>query len=176
MNSKELAQIMDPERMVNPNRTRKNSKKKGSNYESKLCKQLNERFKTKEFSKTPGSGAYATTHNLPEHLKIYGDVITPKNFRFVIDAKKGYNHLAMTDCLNPRSELYQMLEHLATDARKAHKQFILVVCQDRRDPVAIVHKDVIGISQTHVEKFHFKSYTGLLLSDLLSFEDSFFFE
>ena len=50
-----------------------NSRRKGNAFERKMASQLNERFGTKEFARTPGSGAYATTHqNLPEHLKILG--------------------------------------------------------------------------------------------------------
>ena len=68
-----------------------NSRSKGNSYEREVCKLLNERFETNEFSRTPGSGAFATTHNLPEHLKIYGDVITPIKFKYCIECKKGYN-------------------------------------------------------------------------------------
>lgn len=174
--SKELAEAMDVEKLMNPNRTRKNSKKKGSNYESKLCKLLNARFKTEEFSKTPGSGAYATTHNLPEYLKIYGDIITPKNFRFIFDSKKGYNHIGFTEVLDLKSDLHKMLEKCSLDATKAKKSFILVVCQDRRKAIAIVPERILDRSVTHLQTFSFDGYTGLLLSDLLSLPDSFFFD
>ena len=67
---------------------RVNSKRKGSTFERKIAKMLNERFDTKEFSRTPGSGAFATSHrNLPEHLRIQGDLITPSNFPFVVECK-----------------------------------------------------------------------------------------
>ena len=59
-----------------------NSRAKGSAFERTIAKQLNEKFETSEFSRTPGSGAFATTHSLPDHLKLYGDLITPQNFRF----------------------------------------------------------------------------------------------
>jgi hypothetical protein len=176
MNSEEFAKIMDVEKIVNTNRTRKNSKKKGSNYESRLCKQLNERFKTENFSKTPGSGAYATTHSLPDYLKVYGDVITPEGFRFIFDAKKGYNHIGMSDCLDPKSDIRKMLDKVEIDATKAKKSFILVLCQDRRKPVAILSKSVLSPTTTHLATFSFGPYIGILLSDLLSLDDSFFYE
>lgn len=176
MNSKELAKIMDVDKLVNSNRTRKNSKKKGSNYESKVCKLLNARFKTEEFSKTPGSGAYATTHSLPEYLKVYGDIIAPQGFKFVFDVKKGYNHIDMTDCLDQKSELHKMLEKVSLDAIKAKKNFILVVCLDRRKAVAILSKSILGTTNTHLRMFSFDSYVGLLFDDLLSLPDNFFFE
>ena len=43
---------------------RKNSKAKGSAFERKVAKILNEHFETTDFQRSPGSGAYATTHNL----------------------------------------------------------------------------------------------------------------
>ena len=62
-----------------------NSRAKGNRFENKIAKMLNERFKTKEFCRSPGSGAFATTHTLPEYLKIYGDLITPERFKYVIE-------------------------------------------------------------------------------------------
>ena len=67
---------------------RKNSRTKGNTFERHIAKTLNDRFETTEFSRSPGSGAFATTHTLPEHLKIYGDLITPQNFKFCIECKK----------------------------------------------------------------------------------------
>ena len=58
-----------------------NSRTKGSGFERQICKMFNKRFNTSEFCRSPGSGAFATTHSLPEHLKIYGDLITPEKFK-----------------------------------------------------------------------------------------------
>ena len=83
---------------------RKNSRRKGNNFENKICKTLNERFKTEEFCRTPGSGAFATTHKLPEYLQIAGDLITPSNFRFLIECKNGYSKdLKISDFFNEKS-------------------------------------------------------------------------
>jgi hypothetical protein len=48
---------------------RNNSRTKGNTFERQIAKILNDRFNTTEFSRSPGSGAFATTHSLPEHLK-----------------------------------------------------------------------------------------------------------
>ena len=79
---------------------RKNSRTKGNAFERQIAKALNNRFKTTEFSRSPGSGAFATTHSLPEHLKIYGDLITPDKFKYCIECKKGYNHLNLYSLYN----------------------------------------------------------------------------
>ena len=44
-----------------------NSRAKGSTFERQIAKLLNNRFNTTEFSRTPGSGAFATTHSLPDY-------------------------------------------------------------------------------------------------------------
>jgi hypothetical protein len=69
---------------------RVNSKRKGAAFERKIAKLLNERFDTTEFNRTPGSGAFGTTHALPQHLIVQGDLITPQNFKYVIECKNGY--------------------------------------------------------------------------------------
>jgi len=69
-----------------------NSRAKGSSFERQVAKILNDRLGTTEFSRTPGSGAFATTHSLPDHLKLYGDLITPQNFKKLLKFKKGNNN------------------------------------------------------------------------------------
>ena len=68
-----------------------NSRNKGQSFERKIATMLNNRFNTKEFCRSPGSGAFATTHNIPDHLKLHGDLLTPLDFKFCIECKKGYN-------------------------------------------------------------------------------------
>ena len=53
--------------------------------------------------RSPGSGAFSTTHKLPDHLKFSGDLITPKNFRFIIECKKGYNKENLGSIFNLKS-------------------------------------------------------------------------
>ena len=67
-----------------------NSRRKGNAFERKISTLLNERFETNEFCRSPGSGAFATTHKLPQHIKVHGDLITPEKFKFVIECKSGY--------------------------------------------------------------------------------------
>jgi len=152
---------------------RKNSRRKGLNFENKVCKLLNERFKTEEFSRTPGSGAYATTHKLPEYLKIYGDLICPKNFLWTVETKKGYNNFFLHDLLNKTSQLGEMLEECERVEKVSRKPFIFIICQDRRPALAFIKRDLIGIV-THLETLQVRQYVCLTLEDLLKFEDSFF--
>ena len=85
---------------------RVNSKRKGSTFERKIAKMMNERFDTKEFSRTPGSGAFATSHkNLPENLRISGDLITPITFPFVVECKNGYD-VQLDDLFKRKSDFH----------------------------------------------------------------------
>ena len=117
---------------------RTNSKAKGSRFERKIATMFNDRFKTKEFSRTPGSGAFATTHSLPEHLQIYGDLIAPKNFKYCIECKKGYNKQAVASLFNNRSDFWIFMKKCEKAARACKKLPMLIFKQDRQPTLAII--------------------------------------
>ena len=84
---------------------RVNSKRKGSNFERKIAKILNERFETKEFNRTPGSGAFATTHkDLPDHLRIQGTLSLLLLFHLLSNVKMDMMYSLMI-CLNEKAIL-----------------------------------------------------------------------
>lgn len=120
-----------------------NSHKKGGDFSRKICNIFNKKFETKEFSKTPGSGAYATTHNLPEHLKIYGDIITPKKFRFCIECKKGYNDITFYDFLNPKSLFWKFIEQCEKDSLTCKKDPLIIIKQDYKPIFVIVDYSIL---------------------------------
>ena len=125
-----------------------NSRAKGNRFENKVAKMLNERFETDEFCRSPGSGAFATTHKLPKHLQLYGDLITPERFRFVIECKKGYNSEGISELLNPKSNTLSMIAQASRDSRKANKKFLLIVGQDRKDPIVFTEDKPTQISSS----------------------------
>jgi Holliday junction resolvase len=119
---------------------RVNSKRKGSNFERKIAKQLNERFNTKEFSRTPGSGAFATTHkNLPEQLRIQGDLITPVSFPFVVECKNGYD-VQLDDLFKRKSDFKSFIAQAQNDASHANKEWMVIYQKTRRMALVIVGK------------------------------------
>ena len=139
---------------VSPLRKKKkvNSRAKGNRFENKIAKTLNERFDTKEFCRTPGSGAFATTHKLPEYLKVYGDLITPEKFKFIIECKKGYNEEQVSDLLNPKST------------------------QNRKEPMAITNElDLPVKGPSFVGSSGDVQVAMFRLCDLVCIEDSYFF-
>ena len=121
---------------------RVNSKAKGGAFERKIANLLNEQFETKEFNRTPGSGAFATTHQLPSHITVAGDLITPKKFKFCIECKKGYNDQTIYSLLDYNSKIWQFVEQCEKDAKKMNKVPMIIYKQDRKDILVITYKDM----------------------------------
>ena len=163
---------------VSPLRKKKkiNSRAKGNRFENKVAKTLNDRFDTQEFCRTPGSGAFATTHKLPEYLKVYGDLITPEKFKFIIECKKGYDGEQVSDLFNPKSNIYKMIDQAHRDSKKSSRKFLLIIGQNRQEPVAITNQ-----TDLPVKGWMFKGYIDDLelamfrMSDLIKINDSYFF-
>ena len=128
----------DLEKLKKKKTSRINSGNKGRAFERKICKILNDRFNTKEFNRAPGSGAYATTHAIPDEYKIYGDIITPGNFKFCIECKKGYNGIKISDIFNKKSKLWDFIEQSERDAKKSGRAPLIIFQQDRQNILCIV--------------------------------------
>ena len=85
----------------------------------RLRRLLNDRFDTTEFSRSPGSGAFATTHSLPDHLKNLWRLNNPTvKFKFCIECKKGYNNQNLYSLYNYSSEIWKFIEQSEKDAGK----------------------------------------------------------
>lgn len=120
-----------------------NSRTKGNTFERKISKLLNEKFNTTDFQRSPGSGAFATTHTLPDYLKIYGDLITPKDFVFCIECKKGYNKITLGDLLKPNCEIYKFFEQATIAADACGKFPLLIIQQDNKEPLCFINKELV---------------------------------
>ena len=156
---------------------RKNSRTKGNTFERQVAKVLNDRFKTTEFSRSPGSGAFATTHKLPEHLKIYGDLITPEKFKFCIECKKGYNHLNLYSLYNYRSDIWNFLEQCEKDSEKCSKLPMVIFKQDRQPTLAILPSNIpFEEHLKDIEIHKNKTYKVYLFDELIKCWDSMWFD
>lgn len=153
---------------------RKNSRTKGNTFERKVCKILNEHFKTTDFNRSPGSGAFANTHKLPDYLKVYGDLLTPKNFKYIIECKKGYNKEGLGSLFNNKSDIFNFIEQASTDASKIKKNWIVIYQQDRKDTLAILNYPLTNVClNDNIRQVIFGDkqtgfYIILKLDDLLS--------
>lgn len=153
---------------------RKNSRTKGNTFERKVCKILNEFFGTTEFIRSPGSGAFSTTHNLPDHLKFSGDLITPKTFKYTIECKKGYNKENLGSIFNPKSDLISFIDQAEKDSSKINKNFLLIMQQDRKEILCLLNEKKSLALATYAENrdhiyLHIKNgdYIICKLEDLL---------
>lgn len=135
---------------------RVNSRTKGNTFERKVAAILNTRFNTDEFCRSPGSGAFATTHKLPDHLQIYGDLITPKSFKFIIECKKGYNKENLCGFFRENSEIRSFIRQALRDSIKSKKSFLVIFQQDRQQVLSIFKKE---------------DFTYRLLDDYLKWSD-----
>jgi len=159
-----------------------NSRAKGSTFERQIANTLNERFNTAEFSRSPGSGAFATTHTLPDYLKIYGDLITPENFKYCIECKKGYNKENLYSLYNYSSPFWGFLDQCLKDSDKCDKIPMVIFKQDRQPTLAVVPSHVqTNKLQPYIEiqkqedPFTLRVYRIYKLDDLLEDYDSLWF-
>ena len=167
----------DLSKLKSKKKPRKNSRAKGNSFERKISKLLNERFSTKEFSRTPGSGAFATSHkNLPSHLKLYGDLITPQDFRYVIECKKGYNQENICSFFSKKSSLKAFIKQALKESKYSNKPYLIIIEQDRKKPICIT--DVNQIDNVTVLLHNYLIYEDkyliCLLEDFLALPDCFF--
>ena len=161
---------------------RVNSKAKGGAFERQIANLLNERFDTKEFNRTPGSGAFATTHELPEHITVAGDLITPLKFKFCIECKKGYNDQTIYSLLDYNSKIWQFIEQCEKDAEKMKKVPMIIYKQDRKDTLVITYKDMfttlipsITIFKDNIEALSANTYSIYKLKDIIDdYEEKWF--
>jgi len=151
---------------------RVNSRSKGNTFERKICALLNNRFNTTEFCRSPGSGAFATTHSLPDYLKVYGDLITPKNFKHIIECKKGYNKVNINSIFNNSSELWEFIKQSERDSQVSGKTSVIVYQQDRQ-PALIISR--IGLFSRFSDTITFDQYEINLLDKILTLSDDYFF-
>lgn len=150
---------------------RVNSKKKGASFERKIANLLNERFNTKEFCRTPGSGAFGTTHQLPQHLIVHGDLITPQNFRYTIECKNGYN-LEIADLLSSKNELNKFIEQAKVSAVKSSRKWMVIYKKNHSKELVIVESKI-----PHLRNYICISDNCYVyqLKDVVSLPDEFWF-
>ena len=118
---------------------RVNSRRKGNTFEREIAKLFNTRFNTTDFCRSPGSGAFATTHELPQYMKVHGDLITPQNFKFILECKSGYD-VTFEDIFKPKSDLYKFIKQAKRDAKKAEQDWLVIYKKTRHKPFVITGK------------------------------------
>jgi Holliday junction resolvase len=172
-NPNELLEVSDTLSKYKSRKKAVNSRRKGSNFERKLATQLNSTFECTEFARTPGSGAFATTHSLPEHLQIHGDLITPQNFKYVIEAKCGYN-VDLDDLFRKNSELHKFIRQAKKESKAAKKPWFLIYKKTRKDTLLI--SEVNFNVTSRIEVTLDRTFYVYKWDDVLGLDKSHFFE
>lgn len=147
---------------------RVNSRTKGNTFERKVAGILNEHFKTTEFCRSPGSGAFATVHKLPEHLNLGGDLLTPKDFPYLIECKKGYD-FKVADLFNPKSKFMEIIEKLEVEALRHKKSPLLIFQQDRQNILVVKASFASIIPPQNRVELMYCSKVVMTLDDFLKF-------
>jgi len=121
---------------------------------------------------------FATTHSLPDHLKIYGDLITPQNFKYCIECKKGYNNINLYSLYNDSSDFWKFINQCQKDADKCGRKPLVIFKQDRQPTLAILPYNVVPTSKYYTltlsDKEGMYKYTIYLFDELLKSEPSSF--
>lgn len=173
---KELSIEEEFEQLSKPKKKRINSKKKGNAAELQLSKILNNRFGEKKFSRSVMSGAYLGAGNFiraagltEEQQSVFiGDIITPVNFKFVIE-HKAYNEADFWDLFNASAPINEWIKQVSTDAERAHKKPMLIVKYNNKKRIVYIKEKV----ENYI--FEYKGWYCFWLEDILGLEDDFFF-
>jgi len=150
---------------------RVNSKRKGSTFERRIAKLLNERFDTTEFCRTPGSGAFGSTHALPQYLIVHGDLITPQNFKYVIECKNGYD-VDLDDLFKENSEFYKFIEQAKKESADCGKEWMVIYKKNRRKELIVVNSPLDFLEEWVSIKDKYYIY---LLEDAIKLPESTWF-
>lgn len=125
-----------------PRHKRLNSKKKGNKWESDVVKLLKNKFPDKEFARTPGSGAFGTTHSLPKNLLIYEDIIIPEDFRYLIECKAGYADLHFTDLFDRKSTLINWINKIQYKSNELGRDWLIMYKRNHKEPIVITNRRI----------------------------------
>jgi hypothetical protein len=170
-----------------------NSKKKGNRGELELVHILEKRFGEGKFKRTPSSGAYTGgknrdgAQNLPWEAKItlVSDLITPANFRFVLE-HKFYGDVSFWDLFLDKSKWNEWVEQVEGDAGFVNKEPLLVIKYNRHNRIALIRPKLILNNRSVREFFRWyptpknidqqSQWSVIYFEDLIKLPDEFWFE
>lgn len=136
-------------------------KAKGDRTELNLCKLFTKHFGV-EFTKAPGSGAFATIReSLPEHAKktLTGDICAPDGFRWVIESKGGYeDDIDLANALDgdgvPR--LDEFIAQSSRDAAYCGRKSIICWKRNRKPWLALLRRE--DLKDFNLDDFPYRLY------------------
>lgn len=108
-----------------------NSKRKGATGERNLCKLLKKHFDL-PFNRVVGSGnRWGQVDLTKESILFYtGDVVTPPNFKFIIESKFGYNDkINLEQCIlyNKNQFIDEIIKTANSDSSRVNKPHLIFI-------------------------------------------------
>jgi hypothetical protein len=170
----------------NKKKKKKNSGDKGKAGERSLIKELEKRFPGVPFSRTVGSGNRWSQARLTETAKkvFTSDIVTPDNFLFALECKKGYNEINLDQTVKRVSEgkkghkkLDGFLNQAERDGEKVHKKPMMCWKRDYKPWLAFLkHEHLTPNLESHPERIIYGGWSILPLIKVLENPDDFFFK
>jgi hypothetical protein len=161
-----------------------NGKNKGNNWERTIANLLSDKFKEylnieKAFIRNPNSGAFMGGKNQvrmkthAEDFQTFGDILTPDNFRFVVECKHYKTPPSFDKFIKQDVKQWDTwIEQVTQDSVNSKKEMLLIIKYNNTEPFIIVDFPIgNGISPI----FNYYKYLGYTLSDFMSIQDSFYF-
>jgi len=152
-------------------------KKKGNRVELELSKLLNARFNCQDFSRAVGSGnRWGQVRHLPKHARevFSGDLIVPKNFKFCLESKGGYDGIDLNSIfVRGNSELDNFLDQVSKDSKRCSRKPLLCWKRTRKPWLSFIHtKELTG--RTFKYRLLYGKWSAVDLEKLLELENEFF--
>ena len=103
-------------------------------------------------------------------------MITPKNFKFCIECKKGYNKENLYSLYNNSSDFWGFIKQSEKDSEKSKKLPLVIFKQDRQPILAVVPFNIEFPSIPKISiHYEDKKYNIYLFDDIISFDSSYWF-
>jgi len=161
-----------------------NGKNKGNGFERKIANLLSTRFETEtglksSFRRNSDSGSFfggtnkqrTETHNLD--YAVFGDLITPKNFKFSIECKHYKTAPTFQSLVNHNITMWDSwLKQAQQDATSSNRKMCLIIKYNNVDEIVLVADKLLDI----YDYSKYKTWYVYKLTDFLAMPDGYFFE
>lgn len=169
-----------------PAKKKVNGKKKGNSFEREISNKFSKRFEEitgieKSFRRNSDSGSFfggkqkVRTEQYDLDNACFGDIMTPKNFKFTLECKSYHTPPTIASILKSNIKNWdEWIEQSESDAESANKKQFLVVKYNNIPEMAIIKDDLthFGIYPTIL----YKEYKVYNLNDVFTLSDDFFFD
>ena len=154
-------------------RKRKDSGAKGHRGELELAKLFNKQFDSQVFARVVGSGNRWGQVAFVKKDYI-GDLVTPDDFRFTIEAKHGYPEIDLYGSLSGgNATLDDWLNQAEEEAVLAQRAALLCWRKERHEWLSFVKTTILSLRFDYEIKY--RDWTGTPLSNLFTLNRKFWF-